>query len=130
MAVLLASHVNVCCAPGDTVAVSGSTVTLMALSFAGGGSFNVYTWWKGGGSQHIKCTHVLKIIIIVMQLMHENMCTQTRRNRVGYLRIALVYMYIDVCIYACWMYVVCMFVGCCLATKSLNLNNMKLIGWM
>ena len=90
VAVLLASHVNVCSAPGDTVAVSGSTVTSIALSFAGGGSFNVYTWWKGGGSQHIKCTHVLKIIIIVMQLMHENMCTQTRRNRVGYLRIALV----------------------------------------
>jgi len=38
VAVLLASHVNVCCAPGVTVAVSGSTVILMAVSFASGGS--------------------------------------------------------------------------------------------
>ena len=30
-----------------------------------------------------------------------------------------------VCVCAC----VCVFVGCCLATKSLNLNNTKWKGW-
>ena len=35
---------------------------------------------------------------------------------------------LDIYINVVWMYV-CMFVKCCLATKSLNLNNTKWNGW-